>query len=116
MGAPEDNKNAAKDPDEKADSFLHIRVRRTDKARWVRAAQRAGKKLFGLATVPGFRIGLQDLSDFRIGFAESHSFDPGFRHECGGILGPDLLHYHEALIDLGNRALYLKLDYRGHKR
>jgi hypothetical protein len=68
------------------------------------------------ATVPGFRIGSQDLSDFRIGFAESHTFDPGFRHEYGGILGPDLLHYHEALIDLGNRALYLKPDYRGHKR
>ena len=68
------------------------------------------------ATVPGFRIGSQDLSDFRIGFAESHNFDPGFRHEYGGILGPDLLHYHEALIDLGNRALYLKPDYRGHKR
>ncbi|HET9373907.1 MAG TPA: retropepsin-like aspartic protease [Chthoniobacterales bacterium] len=33
------------------------------------------------ATVPGFRIGSQDLSDFRIGFAESHTFDPGFRHE-----------------------------------
>ncbi|HET9374178.1 MAG TPA: hypothetical protein VFO40_04360 [Chthoniobacterales bacterium] len=45
MGAPTDNKNAAKDPDEKAESFLHIRARRADKARWVRAAQRAGKKL-----------------------------------------------------------------------
>jgi hypothetical protein len=68
------------------------------------------------ASVPGFRLGLQDLSDFRIGFAESHTFDPGFRHEYGGILGPDLLHYHEALIDFGNRALYLKPDYRGRKR
>jgi predicted aspartyl protease len=68
------------------------------------------------ATVPGFRIGNQDLSDYRIGFAESHTFDPGFVHEYGGILGPDLLHYHEALIDLGNRALYLKPDYRGQKK
>jgi predicted aspartyl protease len=68
------------------------------------------------ATVPGFRIGNQDLSHYRIGFAESHTFNPGFLHEYGGILGPDLLHFHEALIDLGNRALYLKPDYRSHKQ
>jgi hypothetical protein len=68
------------------------------------------------ATISGFRIGTMDLSDYRIGFAESHTFDPGFLHEYGGILGPDLLHYHEALIDLGNRALYLKPDYRSHKK
>ena len=40
------------------------------------------------ATVPGFKIGNQDLSDYRIGFAESHTFDPSFLHEYGGILGP----------------------------
>ena len=68
------------------------------------------------ATIPGFKIGNQDLSDYRIGFAESHTFDPGFLHEYGGILGPDLLHFHEAIIDLGNRALYLKPDYRRQKR
>ncbi|HZC35511.1 MAG TPA: aspartyl protease family protein [Chthoniobacterales bacterium] len=68
------------------------------------------------AAIPGFKIGTQDLSDYRIGFAESHTFDPGFRHEYGGIIGPDLLHYHEALLDLGNRALYLKPDYRSHKQ
>ena len=67
------------------------------------------------AKVPGFKIGSQDLSNYRVGFAESHSFDPGFRHEYGGILGPDVLYYHEALIDLGNRALYLKPDNRHHK-
>ena len=68
------------------------------------------------STIPGFKIGNQDLSDFRIGFAESHTFDPGFLHEYGGILGPDLFHFHAAIIDLGNRALYLKPDYRGRKR
>jgi hypothetical protein len=68
------------------------------------------------STVPGFKIGNHDLSDFRIGFAESHTFDPGFLHEYGGILGPDLFHFHAAIIDLGNRALYLKPDYRGRKR
>ena len=45
MGAPSDNKNAAKDSEEKAESFLHIRAKRKDKSRWVRAAQRAGKNL-----------------------------------------------------------------------
>src|SRR5260370_7512109 len=30
------------------------------------------------ATIPGFKIGNQDLSDYRIGFGESHTFDPGF--------------------------------------
>jgi hypothetical protein len=45
MGAPEQNQNASKHSDEKAESFLHIRARRADKARWVKAAQRAGKKL-----------------------------------------------------------------------
>jgi hypothetical protein len=68
------------------------------------------------ATVPGFKIGSQDLSDFRIGFAESHSFDPGFLHEYGGVLGPDLFHFHQAIIDLGNRALYLRPDYRSRKQ
>jgi Aspartyl protease len=68
------------------------------------------------STVRGLKIGNQDLSDFRIGFAESHTFDPGFLHEYGGVLGPDLFHFHEAIIDLGNRALYLKPDYRGRKR
>ena len=68
------------------------------------------------ATVPGFKLGNHDLSNSLIGFGETHTFDPGFLHEYGGVLGPDLLHYHEALIDLGNRALYLKPDTRSHKR
>jgi predicted aspartyl protease len=66
--------------------------------------------------IPGFKIGDIDLSNFRIGFAESRTFDPGFLHEYGGVLGPDFFHYHQALIDLGNRALYLKPDIRDHRR
>lgn len=44
MGAPEGNTNAqlGQDPQE---SFLHLRVARSDKARWVRAAQRRRMKL-----------------------------------------------------------------------
>lgn len=34
-----------KPADERADSFLHIRVRREDKARWVNQAQSRGMKL-----------------------------------------------------------------------
>jgi len=45
MGAPKDNKNASKDSAEKAESFLYIRARRADKNRWVKTAQKAGKKL-----------------------------------------------------------------------
>ncbi len=89
-----------------------------DTTRALLTAPYAGVKEVRLtqSTVPGFKIGNQDLSDFRIGFAESHTFDPGFLHEYGGILGPDLFHFHTAIIDLGNRALYLKPDYRGRKR
>src|SRR5260221_13855414 len=63
-----------------------------DTTRALLTAPYAGVKEVRLtqSTVPGFKIGNQDLSDFRIGFAESHTFDPGFLHEYGGILGPDL--------------------------
>lgn len=39
MPAPKGNTNAQKNPDEKADTFLHIRCTRQDKSRWVRAAK-----------------------------------------------------------------------------
>jgi len=43
MSAPRKNTNAVKSGSGPADSHLHIRVPRADKARWVRAA--AGAKL-----------------------------------------------------------------------
>jgi len=43
MAAPTDNTNAVKSDSGPADSHLHIRVPRADKARWVHAA--AGGKL-----------------------------------------------------------------------
>ena len=43
MTALPKNQNAIKSPFGAADSHLHIRVTRTDKARWVRAA--SGRKL-----------------------------------------------------------------------
>ena len=45
MPAPEKNKFASKDEAERASSFLYVRAKKQDKAAWVRAAQRAGKKL-----------------------------------------------------------------------
>lgn len=42
---PINNKNAAKPAEMRAESFLHIRCRREDKARWVKAAQREGMTL-----------------------------------------------------------------------
>jgi hypothetical protein len=39
MPAPKNNQNAARSEDERALSHLHIRVRREDKARWVKAAR-----------------------------------------------------------------------------
>lgn len=45
MPAPENNQNAAKDVADKATSFLHVRAVPRDKAGWVKAAKRSGKKL-----------------------------------------------------------------------
>ena len=41
MSAPRDNQNAAKESADRADSHLHLRVTRRDKARWVRAARKS---------------------------------------------------------------------------
>jgi len=43
MSATKGNAHASKPADERADSHLHIRVKRADKARWVKAAD--GRKL-----------------------------------------------------------------------
>ena len=45
MPAPQKNQNAAKEDAQRASSFLHARVVPGDKAAWVKAAKREGKKL-----------------------------------------------------------------------
>ncbi len=45
MSAPAKNQNAAKPDAERLSSFLHVRVTPRDKAGWVKAAQRSGKKI-----------------------------------------------------------------------
>ncbi len=42
MPAPHKNQNAVKPASEKAESFLHARVKRSDKRRWVKAARASG--------------------------------------------------------------------------
>ncbi len=50
MSAPIKNQNAAKPDAERLSSFLHIRTLPRDKAGWVKAAARSGKKLAEWAT------------------------------------------------------------------
>lgn len=38
MPAPKGNKHAAKDPEEKAESILTVRCKRSDKSSWAKAA------------------------------------------------------------------------------
>lgn len=45
MAAPTNNKNAAKPAEMRAESDLHIRVQRADKAAWVKTAQMKGQNL-----------------------------------------------------------------------
>ena len=40
--------------------------------------------------------------------AEIANLQNGFSHAFGGIIGEDILWRHEAILDLGGRALYLK--------
>jgi predicted aspartyl protease len=64
------------------------------------------------ASLPGFKIGSQDLSDALIGFANLNLSTGNLKHPFGGFIGADILFYHTAIIDLGNDALYLAPDFR----
>jgi hypothetical protein len=50
-----------------------------------------------------------DLSGSTLGFSPTHTPN-GIAHEWGGLIGADLLFKRHAIIDLGNRALYLMAD------
>jgi hypothetical protein len=63
-----------------------------------------------IAKIPEFKLGDFDLSDLELGFCQLRGTDFGFTHEWGGIIGPELLFKRRAIIDLGNRALYLMAD------
>jgi len=65
---------------------------------------------FTMTKVPGFKIGEQDVSNLIVGFSETYVGDLGLLHQYGGLIGADLLFKCHAIIDLGNRALYLMAD------
>ncbi|MBV8588013.1 MAG: aspartyl protease family protein [Verrucomicrobia bacterium] len=64
-----------------------------------------------ITKLPDFTLGSANLSNLLVTFGETGraaaSLD--FEHEYGGILGYDFLARYRAIIDLGNRALYLKI-------
>jgi predicted aspartyl protease len=55
-----------------------------------------------------FRLGSHDLSNSFVGFADLNLTQSEFTRPLGGIIGAEILWDHHAIIDLGNRALYLK--------
>ena len=55
-----------------------------------------------------FRLGSHDLSNCFVGFADLNLSQSEFTRPLGGIIGAEILWDHHAIIDLGNRALYLK--------
>jgi hypothetical protein len=58
--------------------------------------------------LPGFKLGTQDLSGNVVQFANIPALQTGFSHPLGGIIGEDLLWAHQAVLDIGGGALYLK--------
>jgi predicted aspartyl protease len=57
-----------------------------------------------------FRLGNHDLSNSFVGFADLNLSQSEFTRPLGGIIGAEILWDHHAIIDLGNRALYLKAN------
>jgi len=58
--------------------------------------------------MPGFRLGNQDVSDTSVGFGQMYAPEQGLSHPFAGLIGPDILAEHSAILDIGHRALYLK--------
>ena len=58
--------------------------------------------------LPGFKLGTQDVSGNVVQFAAIPALRTGFSHPLGGIIGEDLLWAHQAVLDIGGGALYLK--------
>jgi hypothetical protein len=58
--------------------------------------------------LPGFRLGVQDLSGNVVHFANIPNLQTGFSHPLGGIIGEDFLSAYQAILDIGGNALYLK--------
>ena len=63
-----------------------------------------------LAHLPEFRIGDQVVRNELLCFAAIRPPSGGTVHKWGGLIGADLLFKQRAIIDLGNRGLYLMSD------
>ena len=66
--------------------------------------------------LPSFRLGDHDLSNSFVGFANLNLHQSEFSRPFGGIIGAEVLWDQRAIIDVGNRALYLKTDRQERKR
>jgi hypothetical protein len=62
----------------------------------------------GGGRLPGFRLGAEDLGGRGFLFARMPNLQTGFSHPLGGIIGEDFLSAYQAILDIGDRALYLK--------
>lgn len=67
-------------------------------------------------SLPSFRLGDHDLSNSFVGFANLNLHQSEFSHPFGGIIGAEVLWDQRAIIDVGNRALYLKTGRQGRRR
>jgi predicted aspartyl protease len=65
---------------------------------------------FVMARLPDFKIGDYEVKNQILCFASIHRPPGGTLHKWGGLIGADLLFNHHAVIDLGNRGLYLMAD------
>jgi Aspartyl protease len=59
-------------------------------------------------SLPNFRLGDCNLNRTTVGFVDLNLQISGLSKPFAGLIGADVLYYHSAIIDLGNRALYLK--------
>jgi hypothetical protein len=57
--------------------------------------------------LPGFKLGVQDLSGKVVLFGNIPNLETGFSHPLGGIIGQDFLAAYQAILDIGGGALYL---------
>jgi hypothetical protein len=61
-----------------------------------------------IGQLQNFKLGAVNISATAIQFAKLPKARTGFSHPFGGIIGLDLLWEHQAVLDIGGRALYLK--------
>jgi hypothetical protein len=61
-----------------------------------------------MGDVQNFKLGTVDVSRKFVQFARLVIWPAGFSHPFGGIIGEDILWAHQAILDVGERKLYLK--------